>query len=193
MSSALMALLRVQHSANRKARMSCSACGVRRVAKEGAFAAHFHEVFVFQLVEVMGERRGRDAKLRADLAHDKADRVSRQQKAHDPEPRLRTQGRHHVGITCDLIVVRSISHGNLKASVFLYLWNYRNVKTPRLAATTRARSQSSAAPAVTPPMRLLLSRRSAEKVTATGLRGEGRTSHAPCALRSSTASSGSPP
>ena len=51
--------------------MSCSACVFARVAEEGALAAHFHEVFVFQLLEVMGERRGRNAEFGADLAHDK--------------------------------------------------------------------------------------------------------------------------
>src|SRR5208282_2256836 len=43
--------------------------GVRGVTQEGAFAAHLHQVLVLELFEMMGERRGRDAKLRADLAH----------------------------------------------------------------------------------------------------------------------------
>src|ERR1700751_4624639 len=78
--------------------------GVGRVAKEGAFAAHGDEAFVLQLVEMMRERRRRDAKLRADLADDQPFRMRGQQQPHDPEPRFGAQGRKHVGVAGNLVV-----------------------------------------------------------------------------------------
>ena len=73
----------------------------------------FSELFILELFEVMGERRGWNAKLRADLAHHKAIGMRRQQKAHNPEPRFRAKCRQDIGIAGDLIVMFGIGHGNL--------------------------------------------------------------------------------
>ena len=44
--------------------------GVGRVAQERALAAHIHQVFVFQLVQVMRKRGVRNVELFLDFAHD---------------------------------------------------------------------------------------------------------------------------
>ena len=72
--------------------------GVRGVAKERALATHGDQPFVLQLVEVMRERRWRDAQLGADLADDEAFRMGRQQKPHDAQPRLGPERGEHVGV-----------------------------------------------------------------------------------------------
>src|SRR5947199_10101078 len=49
--------------------------GIGRIPEIGAFPAHLHEVFVLELVEVMGQRGGRNVQLRAHVAGDHALRM----------------------------------------------------------------------------------------------------------------------
>ena len=76
--------------------------GVGGVAKERALAPHANEVFVLQLVEMMRQRRGRDAEFGADLADDQPFGMGLQQQPHDPQARLGAERAKHVGEVGDL-------------------------------------------------------------------------------------------
>src|SRR3954447_23958837 len=72
--------------------------GVGRIPEIGAFPAYLHEVFVLELVEVMGERGGRNVQLRAHVAGDHALRMRREQQPHDAKAWLRSHCGKHIRI-----------------------------------------------------------------------------------------------
>ena len=67
-------LLRLEHVVPRtafgvqKTQELLQGFGIRRIPEEGPFAAHSHEIFVLQFVEMMRERRIRYVEFRADIA-----------------------------------------------------------------------------------------------------------------------------
>ena len=86
------------------------------VPEEGAFAAHAHEILIFEFFEMMRQRGIGDAQLVLDFAHDQTLRVGREQQLHDAEPGLGSHGGEHVGVAGDLF----------GRPLFHYFYNSRN-------------------------------------------------------------------
>src|ERR1035437_2470515 len=91
---------------------------IGRVPKECALAAHLDEVLMLQLFEVMGKRAGRYLQLTPDLAHNQPFRMSAQEKAHDPQTRLRPYCREHIGVAGRQFSVVSFAHSLLLSPYF---------------------------------------------------------------------------
>ena len=70
---------------------------VRAVPDERLLALGRDELVVLELVEMMGQRRARDAGLGLDLADHQAVGMGGEQEPHDAEPRLGAEGGEHVG------------------------------------------------------------------------------------------------
>lgn len=72
--------------------------GIGRVAQEGALPADSDETFVFEFVEVMGQRGRRDAHFRLNLANDHTFGVRGQKNTQNPQAGLCSESCEHVGI-----------------------------------------------------------------------------------------------
>ena len=79
--------------------------GISRVAEEGTLAAHQNEIFVAQLVEVVGQSGTGDVEFRLYFANDHAVGVRGEQELHDSQPGFRSHRGKHIGEFGDLFGV----------------------------------------------------------------------------------------
>ena len=80
----------------------CKGVRVGAIPEVGSFAADGDEIFVFQLVEVVGERGIGNVDLGLDIADDHAFGFSGHEQLHDAEARFRAHGGEHTGEARDL-------------------------------------------------------------------------------------------
>src|SRR5438552_17945905 len=72
---------------------------VRRIPKKLLFSLNSNQAGVFQLLEVMRQRRARDLQLLLNLSHDHAVGMTRQKQSHDSQSRRRAHRRQHLRVS----------------------------------------------------------------------------------------------